>query len=309
MATVTTRRGSVAADQEPLLDNNTDYGGGLESQRRRQIGDAYRNYSGGQEASEDIYQRYLRDANYETGIQSMFAQSGAGGGAPTTFSDPATHAWEQATRAGAQRLLTPLNNPDFQPYVDYMRRYFQQLQQPGYTAAEQDLMQTQALDPMERQRQAARRQVQERMARSGIANGANGGQGGLVERAMQDVDRQFNEMRTRTQSGFAASQINADRQRQAQAAQVGASLSQAQQAAATNDEGRMMQALSLLWQIPQYADSRLQLANSVTQPMNPAALIAALSGYQQGNQQQGNINNSNNAAMWQQLGQLLWGMF
>ena len=292
MATIRPRDGLTVEPQEALLDNNTDYGGGLESQRRRQIGDAYSNYSGGQQASEDIYQRFLRDGNYDSAIRGMFSQPSQGGG--TTFSDPATSRWEGATNQVSNRLMQPQANPDFQPYVDYMRNYFKQLQQPGSTPAQQDLMQTQALDPLERQRTAARQQVTQRFAQKGV-------QGGMVERALQDVDRQFNEMRTGTQSRFAMNQITQDQQRQQQAAQVGASLSQAQQAAATNDEGRMMQALSLMFQIPQYQDTRLTLANNMLQPMNPTSLLANLGYINANNQQQGNTNNQQNSAYITQL--------
>jgi hypothetical protein len=160
------------------------------------------------------------------------------------------------------------------------------------------LMQTQALDPMERQRTAAKQQVTQRFAQQGV-------QGGLVERALQDVDRQFNELRTKSQGNFAMNQIGYDQQRQQQAAQVGASLSQAQQAAATNDEGRMMQALSLLFQIPQYADTRMMNANSVLQPLNPTSLLQSLAGINASNQGQNNFNAQQNAQFWGQLGQLL----
>lgn len=296
MASVTTRRGST---QEELLDTNTDYGGGLESQRRRQIGDAYRQYSGGQEADEATFQKYLRDPNYESGIKGQFTQASQPSG---VFTDPGARNWETGVNYGASRLLQPQPNADFQPYVDYMRQYFKQLQQPGYTPAQQDLMQTQALDPLERQRQAARQQVEQRFAQKGV-------QGGVVEKAMQDVDRQFNELRTKSQSNFALNQIGYDQARQQQAAQVGASLSQAQQAAATNDEGRMMQALSLLFQIPQFADQRMLNANSVLQPMNPASLLGALGQINASNQGQNQFNAQQNQFFWSQLGQLLANSF
>lgn len=231
--------------------------------------------------------------------------AGGGGSAPSgggIFSDPATARWEGAVNTSANRLFQPQANPDFQPYVEYMRKYLAQLQQPGYTPAQQDLIQTQSLEPMEQQRQAAREQVRQRFAGRGV-------EGGVVEKAMQDVDRQFNQMRTRTQAGFATNQIAYDQARQQQAAQVAASLSQAQQAAATNDEGRMMQALALLFQIPQYADTRLSLANSVMQPLNPASLLQALGGINASNQGQNNFNAQQNQFFWSQLGQLLANSF
>lgn len=295
--------GPTATAGEPLIDNNTDYGGGLESQRRRQIGDAYRNYSGGQEATEDIYQRYLRDANYDTGIKEMFSQaqpqSGGNGG---IFTDPATARWEQGVNYGAARLLTPQNNPDFQPYIDYMRNYFKQLQQPGYTPAQQDLIQTQALDPLERSKQQAIQDVRQRMAGKGV-------EGGLVERAVQDVERQFQQQRTTSQSNFATQQINMEQQRAQQAAQVAAATSQAQQAMATNDENRMLQALTLMFSIPQYADQRLSLAQGTLQQNNPSSLLALMNqinSQNAGNNQNQNAQNNQNMS---QLMQLLAGLF
>lgn len=214
------------------------------------------------------------------------------------FTDPGAQRWESSVNSAASRLQQPQPNPDFQPYVDYMRKYFAQLQQPGYTPAQQDLMQTQALDPLERQRTAAKQQVTQRFAGQGV-------QGGLVERALQDVDRQFNEMRTKSQSGFAINQIGQDQARQQQAAQVGSALSQAQQAAATNDEGRMMQALSLLFQIPQYADTRMMNANQVLQPLNPTSLLNSLGSINASNQGQNNQTRQQDLFFWSQLGQLL----
>lgn len=223
----------------------------------------------------------------------------SGGG---IFTDPATQRWETAVNHGAGQLLTPQANPDFQPYVDYMRKYFAQLQQPGYTPAQQELIQTQSLDPMERQRTAARDQVKQRMANRNV-------EGGVVERAMQDVDRQFNEMRTRTQGNFATQQIAMDQQRQGQAAQVGAALSQAQQAMATNDEQRMLQALTLLFSVPQYADTRLQLANQTLQPMNAGNYLNMMNSVNSQNANQGAYQNSQNQQMWGSLGQMLASLF
>ena len=131
---------------------------------------------------------------------------------------------------------------------------------------------TQALDPLERQRQQMKQQQALTLSQRGIQPGS-----GVYNDAMNTVDRQFNELRTKTQAGFANS-------------------------AAQNEESRMMQALNLFQQIPNYQDTRLQLANGTLIPTNVSSLLSL--------QQQ---NSQNNSAQQQQffqwLGSLLGGAF
>ena len=153
---------------------------------------------------------------------------GAGGYTGTTaFSDPATQQWETMLRQVADRLMNP--TPD----------------------ATKELQQTQALDPLERQRQTMKQQTAQRLAQRGITPTS-----GTWDEAMREVDRQFNELRTRTQAGFANT-------------------------FAQNDENRMMQATNLFKQIPQYQDTRLELARNTLIPTNVGSLLNI---QQQGNQ-------------------------
>lgn len=184
--------------------------------------------------------------------------SGSGGnGAPSAqgaaFSDPATAQWEQLLRSFVDRLNTPVPQGQL------------------------ELQQTQALDPLERQRQQQRQQMSLRLSQRGITPGS-----GVFEQAMADIDRQFNELRTRTQAGFA-------------------------NAAAQQQEQRQGQAVDLFQRIPQYQDERLRLALQSIIPTNPAQLLNTQMGYQQMANQQSMWNQQQQQQFFQWLGTLLEG--
>ena len=145
----------------------------------------------------------------------------------TAFSDPATQQWEQLVR----QLTDRLNNP--------------------MPESAKELQQTQALDPLERQRQTMKQQTAQRLSQRGITPTS-----GTWDEAMREIDRQFNELRTRTQAGFANSW-------------------------AQNEENRMLNAANLFKQIPQYQDTRLELARNTLIPTNVGSLLNL---QQQGNQ-------------------------
>lgn len=224
------------------------------------------------------------------------------GGNPNVFSDPATQEWEKALRAMVDRLNQPTTKqlPDYQPLVDYMRTYIDQLKQPGHTPEQQDLIQTQALDPMERQRQAAHQQVIQRLAARGIAPSS-----GVVEKALQDVDRQFEQLRTKTQSDFALNEIDLNRSNKDRALAVGGQLAGLEAGMASGDEQRANQAVSMLFQLPQFANQRLQLALQTlgSGQVNPALFNSMNMFQQQGaaNQQQDQNYYANIAALIAQL--------
>lgn len=193
----------------------------------------------------------------------------ASGGGAGVFSDPATAGWEQALRALTDKLNQPQRTPDYSAVTDYMRQYMQSLQQPGYSPAQLDTLQTQALDPLTQQRDAQQQQLVERFAKQGLSPSS-----GIVQKAMQDLNTQFQQIRTQTQGQFATNVIGNDAARAREAGQVGLGLQNLEQATAQNDETRATQAVNLLFQIPQLADQRLAAANqTLGQPTNPAALL------------------------------------
>lgn len=208
-------------------------------------------------------------STYETPLPavpptSAPAETPAVSGSNNYFDTDSARRYTGTIDSQADRLLQPVNNPDFGPMTDYLRKYFQQLQGPAYTPAQMELMQTQALDPMEQQRTAAKQQVMRRLAAQGITPSS-----GILERAMQDVDRSFNQMRTRTQAGFATQAIGQGQQNAALAAQVGQTLSGLQNQQQGLNESRGLQAVQLLGLIPQLEDQRLMNAASFLQSNSP----------------------------------------
>lgn len=180
---------------------------------------------------------------------------GAGGtgtsGHGTAFSDPATAEWEALLRQMVDRLNTPV------------------------PAATTELRDTQALDPLERQRQQQKQQESLRLSQRGIRPGD-----GIYDDAMRRIDEQFNQLRTRTQAGFA----NSDAQ---------------------NAEQRQMQAVNLFAQIPQYQDARLRLAQGTMMDVNPFNALNLMQQYQSMAQQNSQYNNAQQQQLFMGLSQLI----
>lgn len=215
----------------------------------------------------------------------------------STFTDPATKNYENLINSLTNRLNAGYTPPDYGPTVDYMRKYFEQLQGPAYTPAQLDVMQTQALDPLERQRQAARQQVIQRLASHGIAPSS-----GIVEKALQDVDNQYNTIRAQTQSHFATNAIDTQKRQLAQAAGVGQGLTGMEQGQYDTETNRLLQGVQLAGIMPQLSWNRLLQANGVTGGTNPISLLGLSNDFQT----QG-YNQSN--AYLQYLMQALMGAF
>lgn len=181
------------------------------------------------------------------------------------FNDPATAQWEQLLR----QLVDRMNQP-----------------QPTWSNSQMDLMQTQALDPLERQRQARKQQETQRLAARGITPGS-----GIFNEAMSSIDRQFDQARTQTQAGFATQAIGREDQLFA------------------NNEQRALNSVNLFKQIPQMADSRLQLANSMLMPANPYQTLALNNQYQGMAMQNQQYQNAQNQQFNALITQLLYDFF
>ena len=142
-----------------------------------------------------------------------------------------------------------------------------------------ELQQTQALDPLERQRQQQRQQTALRLSQRGITQGS-----GVFEQAMQDIDRQFTELRTRTQAGFANT-------------------------AAQQAEERALAGVNLFGQIPQYQDRRLQLAQQALMPANPMQLLNLQQNYQDMAMRNSQWNTLQNQYFLESMGRVLEELF
>lgn len=212
-----------------------------------------------------------RIANAGSGTPGAGGSSAGGGvsGTGNVFTDPATSEWETMLR----QLVDRLNQP-----------------QPTWTPAQLELQQTQIMDPLQRQQDAARQNTIQQLAARGIAPTS-----GPAIQALADVDRQFQQLRTQQQSGLAQQALNR------------------QDVLFNTNEQRAQQALQTLFQIPQLQDQRLAQAQSSIQPLDATSLAAILSQLQnqQYNQQFGaNVySNQQMQQFWQELARILGGAF
>lgn len=223
-----------------------------------------------------------------------------GGG--NVFSDPATSDWETMLRQVSGQLNTPQQTPDYNNLVSYLQSYMKQLQQPGYSPAEAEQIQTQSIDPMTHERDNAVQQVIQQYAAKGFRPSD-----GPVQQAVADVNKQYEQMRTTTHANFATQAAGLTRQNAATAAQVGQGLQTLEQGQQTGNENRALQAVQLMFGIPQMADSRLAAANTTLGNSNAGANTAlqTLLQLRQQNQQQGQWNAQQEQAFWANIGNLL----
>jgi len=219
-------------------------------------------------------------------------------GSGSVFDDPATKAWLDLLNKRIDALNTPQQNPQLDQLNGYLQKYFESLQGPTYTPQQLDLMQTQSLDPLTRERDAALQRATEQASARGFAN-----TGGVADARARDIERQFEELRTKTQAGFAAKAVDLDRINQQQAAGVAQLLANIENTQFNQNESRANQAVAYAQQVPELADRRFaQAAGLVGQnSLNPTSLLQLESQ----NQLQ---NSAQTQQMWLSLASLIPGL-
>lgn len=226
------------------------------------------------------------------------------GGSANPFDDPATKPYIDQLLKRIQELQLPQQNPQMDSLQAYLKKYFEQLQGPTYTPQQQDTIHTQALDPLQRQRQAELQQVALTMAKRGITPGS-----GPYLQAERDINQKFDSLGAQTQGGLALNEINLGRENQQQAVNVGSAAAQLSNGQFLQQENRANQALNFGSQIPQLAQQRMaqaiQLLNSQNQSQGMAGLLQALEGFQKN----GMTQNATDSSYWSNLIALLAKQF
>jgi hypothetical protein len=122
-------------------------------------------------------------------------------------------ALEEAAAAAAQKRAATGAAVD--RLSGFINQRVSKLQGPAYTGTEQEILRTQLLDPMERDRAAAQKRAYERVASKGYELDS-----GVAQQLFQDVDREFNQQRTSAQGALAQRQIEEQRSREQEAQQL-----------------------------------------------------------------------------------------
>jgi hypothetical protein len=209
---------------------------------------------------------------------------------PAQYTDPISRYVEEFAQGRAQRLENPPGDSGMALLEKSLRDIAAQFQQGGYTNGEQEIFQTQMLDPLERLRQERKQQVMHQLSQRGIAPSS-----GVAIQMLADVDRQFDQMRTQQQADLSG------RFAQERVARLLQSLGLLGNLAGS-EEGRLDKAF-------QYRTVPLNLADrAFNQGMqlygaagNPLAMVNPLLGL--AGAQQGRTDNSQRA-----LADLIWAL-
>lgn len=222
-----------------------------------------------------------------------------GGGAPAggsyaatnPFDDPATKSYIDMLNGRITQLQQPQQNPELDRLLAYMTKQFEQLQQPVYSDAQRNVIQTQFSDPLERQRTAEKQRVVQQMANRGMGPGD-----GPTIQALQDVDRHFDQMRTTGQRDFATSEINQGRENQKQALDIASQAASLRNGVFQQQESRDDRAVGYGRQVPDIAQQRLATAISLLNGnrIDPTSVMNSMNSYNQQDRLQSQ-NDSQNA--------------
>lgn len=231
------------------------------------------------------------------------------------FSDPSTQYMEsyyktlldqltgQNSAMQQQRAALQARMPDIaastQRLIDTLNSRAGQLQGPAYTGTEQEILRTQALDPIEHDRQARKQQALNNIGSRGFDPTS-----GIAQELLNNVDSVYDKQRAGAQNDLAYRTINEQRSREQEAQQLLAMIPQIQRAGATGDL-QFLTALDQAVTSPLFQGTGLvsQLQQLPSQALRDATLTMGLSpttgqAYNQASQQQGQ-SQANNAAFWE----------
>lgn len=193
---------------------------------------------------------YGVNGNNPAGSPSGDGASG-GGGSPSSnyanvFSDPLTKQYEsllqaqlglyQSQQAEMQRRAQEAEARRAQTaeavkrLEEFVNQRVDKLKGPAYTGTEQEVLRTQFLDPLERDRGAAQKRALEQISARGLTP-----ESGISQELMRLVDQEFNQYRTQGQGAIATRQIEEQRSREQEAQKLLQYLAQLPDAVARGD--------------------------------------------------------------------------
>ena len=267
----------------PFADMLTDYGGTL---RQRFPGPPAAPSAPTQPGMQQaITQAQAGTPSTQPGVSMLGAQ----------FDDPYTKLFEDTAKQYLGRLTG--QNAELDRLMKFIGDQFGELStSQGYSPEEQAILRTQALEPIERDRQALNQRVLERTAARGILPSS-----GLHELDLRGVDRDAETRRTVAQRDLAINAINKrtqDRGTALSLARLGLDV--------PNQQGQ--QALGVANQLYQLPRTALLDSLQVLNASSPQSAISPLLQQQQQAQQQAQFDQQRTAQLWAQIGQLLAGL-
>jgi hypothetical protein len=279
-----------------------------------------------------------------TGWSWQTGGGGVGGGQlpGNQYSDPYTQLLEMLMKSRLGQLQQPVNDPyrqqllaaqqaraqslgnaaepAYQALIQRLGSRVQDLQGPGYTGAENEAIRTQALDPIESDRTAARQRVLERLSARGITPDS-----GIAQQALLEVDTAFDGMRATSQTTLAVNDVQRREGRQQRADAIQGTLYDIPQARAREqldvfgamellenvmrqeEEARSREAIGYGGALADLGPQRMQLAmQAAGMGGNPQGMFNSLMQMAQMNQNSALLNQRNSGQLWSGLGSLAY---
>jgi hypothetical protein len=233
------------------------------------------------------------------------------------YDDSMRQQYQQALQQRADSLGR--GNAQIDQLMTYLQSRFKDLQGPGYTGAENEVIRTAALDPIENDRSAARQRALERLSARGLDPNS-----GIAQQVLLEVDKAFDEMRAMNQTALATNELARREDRQGRAQLIGAQLADIPDARSreqldvfsmlenlqllsrNEDQARSREAISYGGVLSDMGPQRLQLAmQAAGMGGNPQGLASTLLGIGSLNQNASAMNMQNGNSLASGLGTLM----
>lgn len=232
------------------------------------------------------------DRGHSSGESGGGYSGGVVGGSPvpaSQYSDPYTQLMESLVKSRIGSLQN--GSPEISKLMNYLQQRFTTLQQPQYTGAENEVIRTGALDPIEQDRSAAKKRVLEHLSARGLNLNS-----GIAQQALLQVDNAFDAMRATTQTQLAGNEL-ARREGRAQSAEgIAAQL-------AAIPEARSREAIDYAQLLSNLGPQRLGLAMQAAGMGNTTSGLSSLLSQIAGmNQTAAGMDQNNSNALWSGLG-------
>lgn len=164
----------------------------------------------------------------------------------------------------------PAPNPELQKVLEYASQRMAQLQEPPFSPIQEKTQEVQAFDQLERDKQAARQQIMERLGARGIGAGS-----GILEAAIQQSDRAFDQMRQQRTTDLALYRTEEGERRKGEALNVGTLAATMRQAELDRQQQYGRENIELAQQAAEVAQSQALLDEQrSSQIVNLAAALA-----------------------------------
>jgi hypothetical protein len=171
------------------------------------------------------------------------------------FDDPSTRGLEEWSKARLDELAKGVADPSREALSRLLDQLVAQYQQPAYTGPEQEILRTQAIDPIESDRQMAKQRALQRISQQGYELSS-----GVAQKLLSDVDASFDQQRSQAQLQLAIKQLAERDQRGLTAVGLAGQSAGLGQTVRNEEQARRQEAIALMSMLQQLPTTAMQQA-------------------------------------------------